>query len=265
MGFNLNSSVSRLDALVALEQFAFRDLHCVHYEVMDRRLTVDEIRGLPVKYRNYAGFEIDLRIDESELFARMSPACRRCIRKADKVGVQVEEALDTSTFVEEYYAQLMDVFIKQSLLPTYKIDRVRELVGQLHTTGHVLLVRAKNREGISIATGVFPALNDTMYFWGGASWRPFQHLRPNEALQWFAMRYWKSRGIAKYDMGGGGEYKRKYGGTEIVVPWIRKSKYPIVEMLRERVKTLYALRQRMLGLYRSRRQKSEKVVDHAEE
>ncbi len=58
-------------------------------------------------------------------------------------------------------------------------------------------------------------MNGVMYFWGGASWRHSQSLRPNEALQWEAMKIGKRKGIRIYDMGGGGEYKRKYGGKEI--------------------------------------------------
>jgi hypothetical protein len=112
------------------------------------------------------------------------------------------------------------------------------------------LVRAKDSQGNCIATAIFPALNDSMYFWGGASWRLYQSLRPNEAIQWFAMRYWKTKGIPKYEMGGGGEYKRKYGGYEIHVPWGRKSKYPGFETMRNLGKLTFALKQRALGIRR---------------
>jgi hypothetical protein len=33
-----------------------------------------------------------------------------------------------------------------------------------------------------------------MYFWGGASWREHQHLRPKEALIWHALRWVRSEG-----------------------------------------------------------------------
>jgi hypothetical protein len=125
------------------------------------------------------------------------------------------------------------------------------LIKYLLPTCQLLLVRAKDSEGNCIATGIFPALNDTSYFWGGASWRPFQVLRPNEAIQWFAMRYWKARGISKYNMGGGaggGDYKRKYGGYEIAVPQGRKSKYPVFENLRNFGKALFTAKQRIMGL-----------------
>lgn len=247
MGFNLEPSVSRVDALRALEEFAFRDLKCIHVEVMDRYMRASDFDMAKYSYLMSAGFEIDLTRDEETLFGAMDSACRRCIRKATKVGLKIEVA-DDSSFADDYYAQLEDVFAKQNLVPTYSVERVRALVECLLPTGHLLLVRARDAEGNCIATGIFPAFNDSMYFWGGASWRRHQILRPNESIQWFAMRYWKARGIAKYDMGGIAEYKRKYGGYEIAVPWGRKSKYPFVEHLRNIGKSAFSVRQRMLGL-----------------
>ena len=246
MGLNLKPSVSRIDALVALEDFAFRELKCIHFEIMDRHLNTNDFEQRGYNYSILSSFEIDLTKDKEKLFAAMTSACRRCIRKADKVGVQVEVARDLS-FADDYYAQCEDVFAKQNLVPTYSKERVRALIEYLLPTGQLLLVRAKDSEGNCIATGIFPALNDTMYFWGGASWRSYQALRPNEAIQWFAMLYWKARGISKYDMGGGGEYKRKYGGYEIAIPWGRKSRYPILENLRNSGKNLFAVKQKIMG------------------
>ena len=86
-----------------------------------------------------------------------------------------------------------------------------------------------------------------MYFWGGASWRKYQILQPNEAVHWFAMRYWKERGMSLCDMGGGGEYKRKYGGIDIQVPWFRKSKNPAYAALRSAAQSMQRIRQRVRG------------------
>jgi hypothetical protein len=252
MGFNLEPSVSRLEALAALERFAFRELGCVHFELMDRRIGIEEAKQAGYTYQVHPGFEIDLGLSEAELLAAMDSACRRCIRKAEKSGVQIEEATDAD-FARDYYTQLQDVFAKQGLVPTYPQQRVERLIERLLPTGHLLLLRARSPDGTCIATGIFPAMNDTTFFWGGASLRQHQILRPNELVQWFAMRHWKARGISKYDMGGGGEYKRKYGGQRIAVPWIRKSRYPLMETLRNDAKYLFSLKQRMLGWHKAER------------
>lgn len=99
--------------------------------------------------------------------------------------------------------------------------------------------------------GIFPAANRTMYFWGGASWRAHQHLRPNQILHWAAMMYWKARGMTRYDMGGGGDYKRQYGGRQIAAPWVMVSKYPGLHSLRSCARFAWSLRQRASGLVRT--------------
>jgi len=244
MGFNLMSGISRLEALKAMKKYAFSTLKCHHLELMDRNITQNDFTIAGFRYRIVHGFEIDLNQNEATLFNAMKPACRRCIRKSEKTGVVVESVWDES-FADLYYSQLQDVFRKQNLTPTYSLQRVRLLIKQLLPTGNLLLVKASDQNGNCIATGIFPALNQTMYFWGGASWREFQEYRPNEAVQWFAMRYWKTKGITRYDMGGGGEYKRKYGGEEINIPWGRISRNPFIELFRNTAKAAFSLKQRI--------------------
>ena len=248
MGFILSPGADHRQAVQALIDFAFEELGCVHLEMMDRKLTVSDLEGVGVQHQVYRGFEIDLTRDEDELFSSMTSACRRCVRKAEKEGVSIEEAHDLK-FADEYFAQLKDVFAKQSLVPTYGIERVRQLITHVHPTGHLLLLRARDRLGRCIATGIFPHMNGVMYFWGGASWRHSQPLRPNEALQWQAMKIGKRKGICIYDMGGGGEYKRKYGGNEIEVPWFGKSKYPWVRYLRDMAQQGHKMSQEGLGRF----------------
>jgi hypothetical protein len=154
------------------------------------------------------------------------------VRKSEKEGVGVEEAHGVE-FADEYYAQLEDVFAKQSLRSPYGVERVRELIRCLEPSGNLLLVRALSPGGDRIATAIFPVLNEFAYFWGGASWRSHQILRPNEAVFWYAMRRLSERGIPLLDMGGGGAYKRKYGPRERRIPFFRKSRVPGMMALRD--------------------------------
>jgi CelD/BcsL family acetyltransferase involved in cellulose biosynthesis len=247
MGFNLQAGVDRGEILPPLFAYAFRELKCAHVELMDRHISVEDVQRLGLKHRVFRGYEIDLTQDEEALFVGMDSSCRRCIRKAEKSGVTIEIAQDDQ-FAEEYYDQLREVFARQRLVPTYPVERVRALVRHVLPTGHLLLLRAKDNEGHCIATAIIPAYNDTMYFWGGASRTEYRHLRPNEAIQWFAMRYWKNRGIAKYDMGGAGEYKEKYGGKNIAVPWVRQSRNGLLAASRDLARWSFDLRQRFKGI-----------------
>jgi predicted N-acyltransferase len=169
--------------------------------------------------------------DETAILGRMSSACRRAVRRGVKVGVTVEQAAGTA-FADEYHAQLVEVFGRQSLVPTYGVERVRALISCLEPTGRLLLLRARSPDGLPIATGIFPAYNGTAYFWGGASLREHQIHRPNEAIFWAAIQYWRDRGVTRLDLGGGGEYKRKYGPSEVRVPHFRASRFPGLSVLR---------------------------------
>jgi hypothetical protein len=219
--------------------------------MLDRHVEPQECDRAGFRYRLLPTYEINLSPSESDLFAGLHSECRTCIRKATKSGVTIEQATDDD-FADDYWRQLQDVFDKRKLMPCYGVDRVRALMRHLLPTGQLLLLRARDADGNCLATGIFPAANDTMHFWGGASWRSGQHLRPNELLQWHAMRYWRDRGITRYNMGGGGSYKRKYGGTPIAVPWARTSRFWGIESLRTSGQRLFVWQQRFVGMLRSR-------------
>ncbi len=232
MGFNLEPGVSRRHAAQALVRFAFGQLGCLHTELTDRYLEAPEVDGLGFCCTPKVGLEVDLNGTEDEIFGRMTSACRRAIRRGAKVGVRVEEAAGEE-FADEYYDQLVEVFARQGLEPSYDAQRVRALIACLHPTGRLLLLRALGPDGERIATGIFPAMNGTAYFWGGASRRQHQVHRPNEAIFWHAMRHWRSRGMTALDMGGGGDYKLRYAPREFTVASLYRSRLPGLRLLRD--------------------------------
>lgn len=246
IGFNLKPGFSRRECLPALETFAFKELGCLHLEVSDRGFNHTDADGMGFTPDAYHSYETDLTLPEDAIFNQMNSACRRCIRKAEKSGVRIEEAHDQG-FAREYYEQLKDVFAKQGLVPTYGLERVESLVRHLLPAGHLLLLRALDAEGRSIGTGIYPGMNKVAEFWGNASFRHSQHLRPNESLHWYAMRYWKRQGVKTFDWGGGGEYKEKYGVTPVAVPWFRKSRFRFLDTMRREAKRAVELKQRVLG------------------
>lgn len=246
MGFNLFPGVSRQAALAAVETMAWDRLKCLHMEISDPYFAVEDGKNLGFTCAFYTSYRNDLRLPEEELFKGMTPACRRCIRKSEKSGVTLEEAHDLA-FADEYYAQLQEVFLKQGLVPAYGVGRVRALIRNLEPTGRLLLLRARDPEGKCIATGIFAGFNKIAEFWGNASLRSGQILRPNEAIHWYAMRYWKRRGVEIYDWGGDGKYKEKYGCAPYRVPWFAKARYPLVEALRNNARKMFYRKQRLIG------------------
>lgn len=246
MGFNLLPGVRRWKALQALETFAFQDLKCLYMEICDRRFSFEDGERLGFACSSYDSYGTDLTQTKEELFNKMTSACRRCIRKAEKSGVRIEESRD-ALFADEYYEQLKDVFAKQNLVPTYSIDRVRKLIHYLLPTGHLLLLRARGPNGNCIGTGIYPGMNKVAQFWGNASFRWGQHLRPNEALHWYAMRYWQERGIEFFDWGGGGAYKQKFGAHRISIPRFSQGRFRILSLLRDQAEAMFRRKQRLRG------------------
>jgi hypothetical protein len=246
IGFNLLPAYSRSQMLEPLAAWAFRNLGCLHLEVSDRCFSSSDGELARLDQTAYESYKSDLTRSEDDLFKGMDSACRRCIRKAEKSGVVVEEAHDAE-FADEYYEQLKDVFAKQGKVPTYTVDRVRVLLRHMLPTGRLLAVRARNPEGRCIATGLYAGMNDMAFFWGNASWRSEQQWRPNEYLHWYALRYWKARGVKTFDWGGGGTYKEKYGVVPHSVPWFYKSKYRFLTTIRNEARTLFYRSQGLIG------------------
>jgi hypothetical protein len=252
MGFNLAPGVARGAVLRALREVAFGELGCVHMEVMDRYLSIEDGPGPEFEHRLYESLEIDLRQSEDELLAGIKPRYRTYVRQAAKRGVTIEEAHDADGFADDYYLHLTDVFAKQSRVPLYGPERVRALIDCLLPSGRLLLLRAREPGGTCIATLITPAMNRTMYYWGAASLRQYQSLRPNEPLMWYAMRYWKNRGIQFCDMVEDWPYKRKFGGYPITCPWFRTSKYPGLAVLRNAVRRTLILKQSVSSYLRAK-------------
>ncbi|MDX6452923.1 MAG: hypothetical protein QOH16_2972 [Gaiellaceae bacterium] len=224
MGFNLDEGVSRADAARALPSLAWR-LRCVHVELKDRWTSSEDLERAGFEHGPTTTWELALDGDDEELFSRMTSSCRRAVRKSEKESVTVEVA-DDLAIVDEYYAQLGEVFARQGLRPTYSLDRVRALVECLRPAGRVLCLRARRADGLPIASAIFPFDRQAAYFWGGASAQEHQIHRPNEAIMWHAMRAFRDRGLARIDLAGGGDYKQKYGAVELRYPFGRRALVP---------------------------------------
>ncbi len=211
MGFNLQPDVSRAAVLAALPEFVHNQLHCHYMEIIDPALRAEMLSGLPYRVEPLPWFMLDISPGEEALFAGMKHACRTNIRKAIKNGLVIEHA-QAPGFADEYFAQYTDVMQRHALAPAFDCRTVRLMIEHMQPTGHLLLLRAKTQEGLSIATGLFLYLGETAVFWGAASWHDYQCLRPNEYLAWEGFKMLKSRGVRFVHLGGhADQYKEKFG------------------------------------------------------
>lgn len=215
MGFILDEGVQRATLMPEFLDWVWRDLGCQFTEIVDPLLTENDVAGCAnTRVEPLAWYAIDLTRTEDELFAAMKSQCRNCIRKSVKEGVVVEEVDDVG-FAEEYYAQHLEVMDRLGLAPTYSVEGLRRMIRLLLPTGNILLLRSREPGGESIATGIFLSAGETAVFWGAASRRQFQSLRPNEPLAWHGIRAMKERGARTFHFGGEcDQYKEKFGTTD---------------------------------------------------
>jgi hypothetical protein len=229
--------------LRALDQFC-RSLGANYIELSNPALPADTMRA--------AGYELDpdmtflVTIDsEAAMWGRLKSECRNRVRRGLKNGLQVERATDPA-FVRQYYDQLKEVFLRQGLVPTYGEDRVQTLWDTLMPAGKLLALRVR-RGDETVATGLFPHDERAIYFWGGASWPSAYSLYPNELLHWNAMLFALERGVPTYNMCGGGSFKPKFGGAQIVTERWFKALTPAARIGRRAFKHYVAVRQKLLG------------------
>lgn len=247
MGFALEPGTDPTAVLDALARFAFRDLHAIHLEVADRCLLDEAVAPAGYVAGHLPGYELGLLGDDNGLLGAMKRNGRRDVRRALRNGIVVDpvDPAAPGTFAADYYAQVSEAFAKRNLTPTYPQERVEALVRHLGPTGRLLLLAARTPDGDLAATGIFPGMaGGTAEYWMGGSYRRHQHLLPNEALMWRAMREWRDRGAVRLNFGGGGSYKAKYGGEPHVLPWLRRSRFGWLESARGVAYDLYRRRLR---------------------
>lgn len=221
-------------------------LKCDHLELMDRRMAREDCDHLGLECSMFETFEVDISLAEDQIWKNMRRECRQCIRKAERCEVRIEEASDLS-FADEHYAQLKHVFAVKNSVPPFGVERIKRLIELAHPSGNLLMLRAHNKDGICIATSIFAAMNQIMFYWGSASWRHLSQVRPNELLVWYAIQYCKERGMSTLELIGGGNYKLKFGSRRIVVPWVRISRSRSTAFLRTSAQKAFCTAQNAVG------------------
>ena len=222
---SLDPSAVRRAALSAVRRVALRNLRCAHLEVLDRALDPDDPLPRGLVASPFHSFELDLAGDE-QLLRGMSTNARRNLARAERKGVQVDvvDRADAPDFASVYYRHALETFAKRSVVPPYPRERVEQLIETVHPSGRLLLLRARTSGGEVAATGIFAGVpGGTATFLMGASRQEHLVVRPNEALMWRALTWWRDQGAVRFDFGGGGDYKLKFGPRPIRSAWVRTS------------------------------------------
>ena len=246
MGFLLPDGLDRRAVTDALVPFAFRDLRCSHVELADRHLTAEQMAGSGYIRETGRSFQIDLDVPEDQVFAAIRRTTRQEIRKAGRAGVRVDIATDDE-FAVEFHRFLTAIFARQGLAPTYDLERVRCLIGALRGSGQILMLRATSPSGSTLGTSISVGRNRTAVAWGMAFDRENHDYHAIELLWWETIRHWKLAGAAVFDLGGGGDYKAKYGAREVSSHSFHRSRYALMRYARSSVRRVFYARQALTG------------------
>ncbi|HCA67044.1 MAG: hypothetical protein A2249_00185 [Candidatus Jacksonbacteria bacterium RIFOXYA2_FULL_44_7] len=183
--------------------------------------------------------------DPKIMFSRLKSEARTAIRKAKNHGLIVKESNDHA-FVDRYYKQLTGVFARQKLAPTYPKERVASLFRLLKAKNQLLTLEVLYR-GISIASGVFPYGEKTVYFFGGAGIDAYRNLRPHDLLHYTLMTKALELGIRHYDMEGTSAFKEKFGGYPIERLHFYKSYTTAAQTARGLYERYFKIKQKIQG------------------
>jgi CelD/BcsL family acetyltransferase involved in cellulose biosynthesis len=109
-------------------------------------------------------------------------------------------------------------------------------------------MRILDPHGETIAAGIVLGGRRTAIAWGMGYDRTNEEFHPIELLWWETMRYWRARGSIRFDLGGGGEYKVKYGGPERPSVHFSRSRYAGLRYGRAAVRRLVGAKLIVAGL-----------------
>jgi hypothetical protein len=178
---------------------------------------------IPLPGRTYIA---EIAPDPEAILASYSKSARKAVHRAQRDGLTVEFTTDPS-FIETYYEELREVFTKSRMNPTYPKERVEILWRLLMPTGRMLAARVV-QDGKCIATRIDFCGERCMHSFGSASSLHDLKSFPNELARFHVMCEAATRGLRKYDMSGGGEYKAKFNAQIVDIPRLVKSSRPLM-------------------------------------
>ena len=148
-------------------------------------------------FRTCYGHSIELEEGADRALSGFSSSARRNVRRASK-SVRIERG-DSEKFVKTYYRLHQMTRKRQGLFvqPYALFDGIRR---EVLTRGHgfVSLAFADERP---IAGAVYVHWNRRAEYVFGASDSRFQHLRPNNAVMWNAVRWYAGQGYGELSLG----------------------------------------------------------------
>lgn len=204
--------VCRYDIYISFFKFFHRKnpFHCLI--VKDFNLNEIQIKSNDNRYFKVlksATHLLDLQVEWGTIYSNFSyKSCKYALNKAKKYGLTVEVNNDANFFSELFYSQLLEVYSRKNLRPTYTKNRILNILNSLDENNRLMCL-CRMPDGEIVASAIFLYTPLLAAFYGGASKTAFLKYNPNEILMVYAIENLKNKQIKFLDFGGGG-YTRKY-------------------------------------------------------
>ena len=178
------------DAILAAE--APVRLRCLHAEapLADPRF---ELVG------EAAWHAVDITRDAEEIWASISGAARRGIRKARAREVTVRVADDTAS-IELFHSLHSQVRSRKYRLLAQPLAFFERLRAEFASSGDLAVLIAE-ADGVAVAATLFLVWQDTLYYKFNASRADALDVRPNDLLIWSGIEHGKRLGLSRLDFG----------------------------------------------------------------
>jgi hypothetical protein len=221
------------DLVTCLIKFLFRSYKPLYIEIINAPSEERLLSCLDFTVSNVASIYLDLRIGEEGLLSKFKGDCRTYLRQFQLKGGSISIAEPDEKFVDIFYDQLNEVFLRQGMIPTYSKLRVSSLLATLRGGAiDFLCLNAISSDNKIIASSIFFGGNGIFYYWAGASYSKYQHYRPNESMIWYAIKYFIELGYHSFDMIGVRNYKLKFSPETIHYNKITATPYRFLTFLR---------------------------------
>ena len=138
MGFCVKENVDMVELINLVSNYAFKELKCLYMEIVDPNISKEEIQKSKYEFINQSTYAIDLTRSEEDIFNGFKPGCRQLIRQFERRGATISKVEPSEVFANIYYDQLIDVFAKQNLKPSYDRQKVIDLMDAYEQLGFIL-------------------------------------------------------------------------------------------------------------------------------
>jgi hypothetical protein len=178
---------------------------------------------------------VDLSLGEEKLFGSFTKNCRKKIRKAERLGVNVCWTKRPADW-ERQFELLSELCRGQGRLPPNTGSFYTGLRQRFEHTGHIALAVSQYDDAV-IAAQIYGLYKGIVYCLNEASQRDLRHIAPNDAKHWEGMKTYIRQGYRLYDIGNAdtenlAEYKRNFGGMEAEYFVLERSRSRLCSWLR---------------------------------